>query len=107
MYLVDRLVTIQKDNGWYDGRMATELGVERSTWVRIRNGVRQPGQKVLQGVLRRFPELKEDVSLFLSSGGSEVTESDRIVPEAHQDDRGGRHSFRETVRGWWQSMRGR
>ena len=66
MNLIERLVTIQREKGWHDGVMAAELGVERSTWVRIRNGSRQPGSKLLQGVLRRFPEMKEEVCLFLS-----------------------------------------
>jgi len=107
MNLVDRLVNIQKENGWSDGRMAAELSVERTHWLRLRRGNRLPGTKILKGVMGRFPELKEDVSLFLSSEGSKVTDCDRIVPETTQDDHYGASAVSRRLGYWWQCIRQR
>lgn len=63
--LIDTLLGIQKALRWGDAAMADALGITRSYWVMLRQGQRQPGRKVLVGVIKAFPQLEEDALLFL------------------------------------------
>lgn len=63
--LIDKLIRIQQGHKWSDAIMANSLGINRVTWTMLRNRQTQPGRKVLQGIMRAFPELTTDVLLFL------------------------------------------
>lgn len=56
---------MQQGEGWSDVRMARELGISPAMWALVRSGQRRPGNKMLGGVERRFPDLRPLVSLFL------------------------------------------
>jgi len=47
---------------------AERLGVSESMLTQINSGHRRPGAKVLRGVLRAYPHLRDEVRLFLLQG---------------------------------------
>jgi plasmid maintenance system antidote protein VapI len=55
--LLRSLVAYQEEQGLSNVEMAVELGIDPSTWSRIRHGRRGIGPDVLRRILRRFPEL--------------------------------------------------
>lgn len=71
--LLDKLTQKQKELGESDKTFAKHLGVHRTTWMHTRNKKIRLGESIIQGALRRFPELKEDVIFFLAS-------SDNLLP---------------------------
>lgn len=71
--LVRALIALQRAQGWTDGQMAAQLGVERSMWSLVRRGKRRPGNRVLAGVDRRFPDLRPLIPLFLRQTVPTVT----------------------------------
>ena len=62
--LVRELSKLQKERNWSEARMARELGVSKSTWVHVKAGRRNPGRRVLLGVIRAFPAL--DIKFYLA-----------------------------------------
>jgi transcriptional regulator with XRE-family HTH domain len=71
--LVETLKAKQEELGLDDRDFAGRLGISRPAWSMIRTGQRQPGEKVLAGVMRAFPSLGEDCLVYLRdrSGVSE------------------------------------
>lgn len=67
MSLIDELKRRQRDHNWIDREFAAELGVPRSTWTATRLGLKRPGRRLYQGVLRRFPELSGYVETDLKA----------------------------------------
>lgn len=65
--LIDALENIRIRNGWTDFRMAKELGIHHSTYSLLKYRKYDPGRKVLKSIVKRFPDLKGEVSLFLST----------------------------------------
>lgn len=51
--------------------MALRLGVSTSMLVMVYCGRRNPGRKFLRGILRAYPQLRDDVCLFLLRGMSD------------------------------------
>jgi len=47
--------------------MARELGIHHSTYSLVKHRKYLPGRKVLEAIVKRFPDLKGEVSLFLTS----------------------------------------
>lgn len=58
---------IQKQGCMRDEDFADLIGISESYWNMIKNGVREPTIGVLRRVVRRWPELEDDASLFLRS----------------------------------------
>lgn len=73
--LVRALVEIQERRGMTGRQMAAELGIDPSTWCRIRNGSRGIGHVTLQRVFARFPELGPVWLATVSAGPSSSTEA--------------------------------
>jgi len=63
--LVSRLIEIQNAHRWNDNQMAKHIGVDRSYWVRVKSGERNPGVKFLGNVLINFRELKEEAVEYM------------------------------------------
>lgn len=55
--LLRALIAYQEEHRLTNTEMAAQLGIDQSTWSRIRHGRRGIGPQVLQRVLQRFPEL--------------------------------------------------
>lgn len=53
----DKLIAIQRTNGWQDAEMAARLGVARSTWTGIKNGRLALSERSQMAAARAFPEL--------------------------------------------------
>ena len=63
--LVRMLRGIQRNEQLTIKGMALRLGVSPSMLRMVYSGRRSPGRKFLRGVLRAFPELRDEVHLFL------------------------------------------
>jgi transcriptional regulator with XRE-family HTH domain len=63
--LVRMLRGIQRNEQVTIKGMALRLGVSPSMLRMVYSGRRSPGRKFLRGVLRAFPELRDEVHLFL------------------------------------------
>ena len=76
------------------------IGISESLWYKFKAGKRTPSK----GIIVQLSNLNAVCNKIAHQVAPELFWD---TAEAHQDDRGGRHSFRETVRAWWQRMRGR
>ena len=63
--LVRVLRGLQRDEGLTIEDMALRLGVSTSMVAMVFCGSRNPGQKFLRGVLRAYPQLRDEVYTFL------------------------------------------
>lgn len=63
--LIDELEKKREALHWSGHKFAQELGISHSTYSLIRRHNYRPGPKVLRSIVRRFPDLNEEVSLFL------------------------------------------
>ncbi len=54
--LVEALVERQSHEGWSDREMGRQLGVDHTTWRRVRLGERGAGVLFLRRATARFPE---------------------------------------------------
>lgn len=83
--LNEDLTAIQREHGWTDAEMASEIGITRGGWSHIRLGRRGIGRVALRRILHRFPDLGHTTLFSLVSG---VTETDGCVTmPAHDSDR--------------------
>jgi len=48
-----------------DAQFAAQLGIHRSTWVLIKNGIRPLNLSVLGGIARAFPALDAEILNYL------------------------------------------
>jgi len=69
--LVRVLRGLQRDEGLTVEDMALRLGVSTSMVAMVHCGSRNPGQKFLRGVLRAYPQLREEVYSFLLRDSNE------------------------------------
>jgi DNA-binding XRE family transcriptional regulator len=65
--LIETLDRIRKERKWTQERMAQELGCARTTYMATVNGYLPLGITVIRGIMRSFPELREQAALFLAS----------------------------------------
>lgn len=65
--LIDQLIAIQQREHWTDGQVADLIGINRTTWLKLRSGDRDPGVTVLRGIYRTIDELRPAVEDFLLS----------------------------------------
>lgn len=63
--LLDSLKRKQQELGLSDREFAERLGVPRVTWTCTRLGYKRIGETMLVAAARAFPELEQDVLLFL------------------------------------------
>lgn len=64
--LVAEVLEHQRTENVRDGPLADQLGIDRSTWVMLRQGQRNPGLRFLRGVYHAFPDKREAVLRFLA-----------------------------------------
>lgn len=56
--IIKRLIEIQHEKGMTSTSFAELLGLDKSTWSKVRSGdIQSAGRKILDGALRAFPEL--------------------------------------------------
>lgn len=84
--LVDKLKEIQARDGLSNRKFARDkLGVSPELWRLTLNGQRRIGRAIQEGVLKAYPELKDDVvAIFLSNGVEVSTKSVDTPPKRHQ-----------------------
>lgn len=90
--LIDELEKKRAALQWSSHRFAQELGISHSTYSLIRRNRYHIGQKVLSAIMRRFPDLNEEVSLFLTNGvqiGKQTGDNSTPSPQAHHNGHGG------------------
>lgn len=90
--LIDELEKKRAALQWSSHRFAQELGISHSTYSLIRRNRYHIGQKVLSAIMRRFPDLNEEVSLFLTNGvqiGKQTGDNSTPSPQAHHIGQGG------------------
>jgi len=64
--IIGKLRGIQVREGLNDEEMGKRLGCSRQTYNSTRLGKIPLGMKILKGISPAFPELKQDVEIFLS-----------------------------------------
>lgn len=65
--LVRKLRGLQHDRGLTLTAMSDELGISTSLLSMVYSGQRIPGRKFLRGVIRAYPQLHNEVYLFLAN----------------------------------------
>ena len=55
--LIQNIENLQKLKGLNDTQFAEAIGVDLSTWSKVKNGERRPSNNFLRGIVRAFPEL--------------------------------------------------
>lgn len=71
--LLESLWRHQNEAGLTDRQLAKRLNVDRSTLLYIQSGAREPGLKVLRGILHTFPVLEPLVLEFIRNGDEEAS----------------------------------
>lgn len=71
--LVEDIKNLQTFRGLSDKELAQKLGVDPSTWSKIKNGHRPPGGKFLRAVAKQFPELRKALMGYLSNPSQTVS----------------------------------
>lgn len=69
MKLIERLTLIQTAANMNDEQMGARLRISPTLWIYVKQGKREMGVKPLRGVLRAFPELKQEVLDYLTDEG--------------------------------------
>lgn len=64
--LVAEVLEYQRAEGLTDQAIADRLRIDRTTWLMLRQGQRNPGMKFLRGVYNAFPDEREGVMHFLA-----------------------------------------
>lgn len=88
--LIEKLKVIQARDGLSNRKFAIEkLGVSPELWRLTLNGQRRIGRAIQEGILKAYPELKEDVlAIFLPSDveSSPATSDQSTTPhQTHQN----------------------
>ena len=78
--VIAKLKGIQSREGLTDKEMAKLLGCSRQTYQGTRTGKLSPGKKIITGISATFPELKEDVHIFLSSNANKCSSDATKTP---------------------------
>jgi len=64
-FLIEQLKSVQLREGLIDREFAESIGIHRISWVRIKTNHAGMGRKFLQGVRQAYPELKDNIDIFL------------------------------------------
>lgn len=75
--LLDKLIEKQRELQMTDKEFSTEISISRPLWTSTRNHTMPIRDKTIRGVLKRFPDLKEDVLIFLREDVRMLTEAVR------------------------------
>jgi len=67
MNLIGAIKKAQESRNLSDTKFAGLLGVDLSTWSRIKRELRPPGRKFLTAVMVNLPELSIDVMYFMKT----------------------------------------
>ncbi|MBA7695318.1 hypothetical protein ES703_103942 [subsurface metagenome] len=111
--LVEKLKVIQARDGLSNRKFAKEkLGVSPELWRLTLNGERRIGRAIQEGILRSYPELKEDVvAIFLPSDveSSSVTSDLSTTPHQTAQDKilGVLRAFRDKLYLWLRAIKAR
>lgn len=74
MKIIKALITKQQKEGLTDELFAEiKLGISRMHWYRIKTGKTGITLKLLQRIIVIYPELKDEVSIFLTSNVAKAT----------------------------------
>jgi transcriptional regulator with XRE-family HTH domain len=65
--LIEDIKKVQNLKGLSDAELSRLIGVDASTWSKIKNGKSSPGGRFLRGLTRNFPELRLTVYEFMGS----------------------------------------
>jgi len=65
MTLLDKIIARQKAEKLSDYKFAPKIGIERSSWTYTRQGKRAINIEILSGVLHAYPDMANDVLLYL------------------------------------------
>lgn len=86
--LIEILKQLQVRDNLSDQEFAEKIGIHRVSWNRIKRGTIF-GKKFLSGVRQAYPELKDDIDIFLAGsvqGGNLNVLTDTTAPtETHQN----------------------
>jgi len=82
--LIDRLTEYQRYWRLSDHKFAERLGISSQLWQMTRTGKRDIGLSVLKGVMRAYPELEQDVTLFLRGDVDTMTSLVGSPTDDHQ-----------------------
>jgi len=66
--LLKQLEQRRIENGWSDKQMADELQCARTTYLGTRAGELPIGMKIVRGIARRFPDMRDALFSYLSGG---------------------------------------
>ncbi len=78
--LVEAIKKYQANEKLTDGQLGKLLGVDRSTWSKIKSGERNPGMKFLRATAREIPKLQSLIYVEITDSGLPTT-----IPDTHQD----------------------
>lgn len=73
--LLEKLQAIRSRDGLSHRKFAKRIGISRALWQKTLNGERRVGRAIIEGVLRTYPELKEDALAVFSDVSTEADES--------------------------------
>lgn len=73
--LIEAIKLHQKVNGLSDKAFARLVGIDNSTWSRIKSGERNPGGKVLRAIASNIPELQLLVFQYMANSDKEKVEA--------------------------------
>jgi len=99
--LIEILKHIQVRDKLNDQQFAEKIGIRRGSWNRIKNYRVSFGKNFLSLLRQAYPELKDAIDIFLSTGiTTDTTELPTVINHnAPQNAQGGRFSRFKT---WWE-----
>jgi len=108
--LIAKLERRQAEEGLSNRQFSDKLGISSELWRLMRKGKRNVSQALARGVIRVYPEYKEDVLFILSSSVDTPTPSSdypTTTSETHQSGSTGGFLGRaiERVRKWFKCLR--
>ncbi|MFH1775077.1 MAG: hypothetical protein ABH839_00245 [Chloroflexota bacterium] len=98
--IVQALKDIQGRDGLSDRELARRIDVHRVSWSRIKTGRAPFGVKFLSGVRRAFPELKDEIDIFLAANVTAINSKVTIGNKGRtrRREKRGRFSLRRLCR---------
>lgn len=65
--LVEQAMRLQEMHKLSDRQFARRLGVDPSSWSRVKRGLRPPGMKILRALVKEFPGLELAAYQYIAS----------------------------------------
>ncbi len=98
--LIEKLKGIQTREGLSDTQFAKNIGIHRVSWQRIKNRRKPFGIKFLRFVRKAYPELKNDIDIFLSGKITSVYSTEACCSDDAQS------HYNQNPGGLWDSLKG-